>query len=239
MTGSTNGDSVGIWFVPCLQSPVRLYNGTAGNSISNLAYTAPWGQLTAVTALYNSLRPVSACLDFEFVGPTTADGGYWDAALLPRNVTLPVTVNLVEGNVPNISTAGFSSRSGRVLWRPQDDEDNNFVAPAASLNTLYPSMLVCATGLPSSATYIRYRATVNFEGIPMTEATNLVTTSPSPMDLSAYQSAINAIVNMNPISFSKGISMLSSAIGGAQRVVELGGQFNRLRNTSRQLRLEL
>lgn len=192
-TGS-GGDSVAVTLFPIVGNgssnyPIMTYNGTTAGSISS-ATNVSWISRAAVAGVFNNIRPVSACVTAEFVGPTTADGGIIAGALLPGQTTYPTTFSGVLA-LPNCLSAPV--RNGmRVLWKPQDNSDLEYFYTTSFPNNS-PTIMIAANGLPSAVSYIKIRCVVNFEGLASADTVDFLDSAPSPVDVGGLSRALSYV----------------------------------------------
>jgi len=212
LSTAAGGDSVLLDFAPGLYNAVFTANGAATGALNINQHAVSFAQANSIVGLYSQVRVVSACLDMEFIGPSTADGGFWDAALVSRGEPITVSVSDFETNYPNVMTSSLHSRNVRVIYKPQDNEDLDFTITAPNnVRSNVGRMVVVATGLPSGVAYIRYRATANFEGIPGAGNSTIVSSSPSPIDFDALESSLNSVRSQPSVYWDTVASYLPSS----------------------------
>jgi hypothetical protein len=239
-TAASTGDTVAIAVLPLLGNGSSIFPIQTAASATPGAIAAPtninWTQQNALASQTDTIRPVSAILKAEFIGPSTADGGQITGMLLGRNTVVnfgtPGVLNIAGG--PNaITTFGIAmSQYGSVTvplrdgmcvrWKPQDNQDLEFFDNTrypSSPNGDLPTMLIVATGLPSGVTYIRVRVCVNFELVPNSDTMTLIDASPSPVIPQLIDEALNVLAEEQ---FSAG-PMTNYANLGLTGIGTLGG----------------
>jgi len=212
------GDSVGIYAVPCLTNPITLSYGPGPGSLSGLT-SIPWPNYSVLDNMYSGVRPVSAILEADFVGSTSADGGYWITSLTSRGVSIPYTVGGCLATLPNMETETLASRHVEVKWRPEDNRDMEYLPGGASTRPTYPGCNIIATAMSVgevAVSWVKWTFTVNWEALPEAEVLDLVQPSPSPIDLGSFQTALNTISRVNPTSFSRALSNLNGLLSTAR-----------------------
>jgi len=249
-TGATAGDSVGITVTPYIGTPVlypiNTYNSVSAGSIGTIT-GVDWASKATIQAAFEQVRPVSAELLVEFIGPSTSDGGQITGALCARGNPISGTFASALSKTNSLT---IPLKNGmRVTWRPNDLEDLSYFVPniGGPQGTSLPFMQVVATGLPVSTSYLRYRVVVNYEGIPTNDTLNIVQVSASPSDPIALSKAFNFLGN-NPLAtvsafdprvaaqpYSRDFSTLSqraqflgvsaAAVGALRRLRNGGGGF--------------
>jgi hypothetical protein len=201
-TGSATSDSVGIVLVPNIGEATNAYGPmwTAVNSAigGNCTFTQTnWTDKAAIQGAYQYVRPVSAMIIAEFVGNSATDGGQIVGGLLERQ-TLSNGYNNLVISYNTAVTSAFSKalpvRNGlRVVWKPMDNHDLEFrpAIESAAADVDYPPALFIMTGGMGVSTPLRVRCVVNFEGVPKSDTSTLVTVSPSPINLSQLTEAFS------------------------------------------------
>ena len=194
---ANGGDSVMVQMTPYIGDDSSVYPIITANSTSpgSLATTAnkSWGGVTSIIGLYTGFRPVSGMIEAEFIGPSSDDGGQMGGHLIPAQMS--TTANSWDTFLAVPGTEIVPLRNGmRVLWKPEDNSDFEFVTKVGSVNGAthaYPKIAIAVTGLPTVGpkTYVRFHIVCNFEAIPGTDATNLVHVDASPYDVGQLRSA--------------------------------------------------
>lgn len=190
-TGGTSGDSVMITLYPVIGNgsinyPIVICNGTGANSLSSQV-GINWPSRGSVDTSFKAFRPVSAMLEVSFIGNSSADAGRLccgtcftgDVSGLPTSWTS-------ASNMAGMST--WPCKNGaRVLWKPLDNSNFEFVASNALPN--YPTCYVAITGLQPAVTTFMYRVVANYEAVPINDALSYIETGPSPINLKALERA--------------------------------------------------
>jgi len=193
-TGTTAGDSVALQFSPIIGNnstayPIVTYSGTTVNSLSNTANVS-WPSYTAVTSAYVLYRPVSASVEFYFIGNSTTDGGRICGGCFYYTTPAITGYGDIEAKP---ETDEWAMRNGmKVLWKPIDSSNFNYVntlGQSAGASVYYPQVWIAATGLPVNTAVLGYKVVCNFECIPQTSFFDVVDTTPSPFDQSMLRRA--------------------------------------------------
>jgi hypothetical protein len=153
--------------------------GSTSAAIAYNAYVSIPSQAAAKT-IYSKLRPVSAQLSIENLGNTATDGGQVIGCWYPDgNASGPTTIGQV---LANPYAERFPLRNGcRVLWRPRDNRDWEFMEAAPATGTGPDRPIICIyvfNATPGQVVGFSYD--INWEGIPITGNTTLVQASESP-----------------------------------------------------------
>lgn len=236
-TGATGGDTCGISFSPIVGFvttggyPIVTYNSTTANSMSN-ATNIDWGSKNAVTAAFMATRPVSAVLEVSFIGSSSNDQGRLTAgtSFVGSGNTSPGNSWNTWANMPGMST--WPAKNGaRVLWKPLDNTNFEFLSPSNSALAVYPQCFVACTGIPFNTTNFMWRVTCNFEAIPTSDTFDLVETKPSPVNLQSLQRAFEwaqeATSNVRPLvgvvgtALEMGRTAYGLYNGGGQRRLQI------------------
>jgi hypothetical protein len=185
MPGMTQQNpNAGPYYVGC-------YSLTGVNSTANVIN---WQLATLLNgqvpsgALYGNIRLVSASITAEFVGNTGTDQGfavgYWFAPVDDDQNDITTLNQAMQS--PYSQT--FPIRNGcRVLWRPKDNEDLEFInhgSPALQDDPLKdrPVIGILCGGLATGSQII-FTITCNWEAIPRTTSTSLVNAQSSPTNI--------------------------------------------------------
>lgn len=170
-------------------------NVAAGGVYSTATYYNP-SNYTAVQGLYESLRPVSAVLYAEFIGNTLNDAGQivmgWrPSAPVGGNQYTPVARSFTDLQAQPFTRTIPLRNGAKVLWKPEDNSSLEFTQFGDKGIAWPPVIYVGTVGQPVSTTFLRIRAVINFEGLPLTDTTTLVNAAPSPVQLGEVQQAFS------------------------------------------------
>jgi len=208
LTTASGGDSIAIVAYPFIGDnstfwPVTTSNGTTSGSLASQA-NVNWSNRSSVPGVWTQNRPVSMALRVEFIGPSTADGGYCCFGLAPRSqfITAPTTFafpNTFSSYLSINNSTTSPVRNGAIVrWRPQDNLDLEYNEPVTrpdSDSQDYPALYFAATAMPSSISYIKYRVTANFEGIAQNSLFSMVQAEASPVNMPQLEEGFNVMAN--------------------------------------------
>ena len=183
-TAAGNGPHVN--FATAASSGVFTYNNTLINS---------WN---ALQVLYSSYRVVSAVLKVDFIGTTSQDNGVltgiWNeptVGIIPASATSAGA----PGNANNFLNAPYAEsypfRNGiRILWRPSDNQDVEFLGANSSSNSGRPGIGFCLTGVTPAVSSCHMTLIVNWELIPSVSTVSVIHASSSPVNPSWVNDAM-------------------------------------------------
>lgn len=198
---------------------------------------------TPVALNFGKVRPVSACLDVEFIGNTSTDSGYLISSCSPsgtQNAT-PIDLSTWETSLSNTLTTPL--RGGvRVLWRPEDNSDFEYTistatdlnaAAAAAYANSSPYIAVAIAGAAASTNVARWMLFVNFEGLPAAQQLNLLSTEGSPVDVEGTARVLQAVSKLptatplGPTGGGIGETALRQIFADAPSYLAMGSQIYR------------
>jgi len=213
--GTTNGDSVAVFFQPTIGDgsslyPIVLGNGIAIGSIGTETFQ-DWPDSASVRANFGQWRCVSAALEVYFIGPSTADQGTMYSGCTV-SASYPSLISTLA-TLPEMTES--AARDGaRVVWKPLDVANMEYISTGtsatqlANANIVVPFCTVGITGLTTSTAYYRYHVTANFECIPKTDTYSLLSPSPSPYNEGVMKKAIEWVS-----SIGNNVNQIVSGIG--------------------------
>jgi len=203
LTTNSNGAAAIIVAPRSPTSAIGVATITAGTNDVVSWTTSSMTGVTPVTAAFGRIRPVSACLDLEFIGTTSADNGYIVGSKSPPSVTYGSATDVSTWETAMVNTAVLPIRRGmRVLWSPEDNTDFEYtLASGSDLNagavnaysSVSPYIAASVTGAAASTAVARYTVTVNYEAIPIATQVNLFSAAPSPVDIEGSAKIIQAV----------------------------------------------
>jgi hypothetical protein len=234
------GDTVALLWNPDLATAAsfRRYNSATPGAIGTPTDIAV-PNLASLQALYARYRPVSGSIVFEYIGSTQNDNGYLIGSLIPNGTSAPTTVGAL------MSTYGAVrcpiKHGLKVIWKPVDNSNFEYHNINTGSPNDFPYMMLAATGLASSTTYIMYRMCMNYESIPNNDTLSIVNVSPSPVDEVAMKQGMKFIGEaFNSVTTLDGyvppsLGTLSSSIGTIASTAVVGYQLANLRRQQRNL----
>jgi len=160
----------------------------------------------AAQANFGKVRPVSACLDMLYIGSTQGDSGYMTGILNPPGTGYQTAADVSTWQTSELNTLSDSVRKGmRVLWRPDDNSDFEYVGPTASdaapVTTAFasntsPFMAISVVNAQATLPCLKWTLTVNYEAIPARQSLELISTAPSPIDIQGTQRVLQELQSL-------------------------------------------
>jgi hypothetical protein len=215
LSSASGGDTIAFAVMPILGDnsahyPIIQYASATPGTIGTLT-TVQWPGWSTISSACDTIRPVSAEIKAEFIGPSTADGGQICGVLLGRNTVCtvgspgvinlpggPNTINTYTGLQKQYGTISVPLRDGmRVRWKPQDNNDLEFFNQATYPNATsgdVPTMVIAVNGLPTGGvSYLKVRVICNFELVPNSDTYSIIAAQPSPVIPELVAEALNKV----------------------------------------------
>lgn len=203
---NTSSRSYAVGMVSGTGTTLNDVFGTVAGSAGTLLLLDQWqtGALT-VPGLYSKVRLVSAGCAINSTASVTNLQGLWRAAFAPPNYYFDrvgsgantVTFDAI-GSIPGSVEVPVNTGKGvTVTYSPMDLDNLTYVHTGYNANGVYDvleadvgSMFLVGSGLAAS-TALTVLITLNFEGIPQSNALNFIQVQPSFDDPLMLASALN------------------------------------------------
>lgn len=207
---------------------------SVNNAVGTLAFASAGADFTATITgfpqanalggIYRSHRPVSMCIDIQYIGTALANSGVITAMEVPRGWA-PLAGSSdrkVSGILSNPGAETYPVRDGvRIVWVPEDNGDYEFkdmtVYGVTSATNPYvegggwPALFFLYSGGDTTNGQILVTVTLNSELIPLQTVSSIINTSPSPADPVGLAKVSNYIENLDRVV---PLAAAASGIGG-------------------------
>jgi len=214
----------------------------ATNTVASWVVSSMTGQ-TPVALNFGKVRPVSCCLDVEFIGNTSTDAGYLVSSCSPSGALNATPTDLTTWETSLSNTLTTPLRGGiRVLWRPEDNDDFIYqpstyidlnAAAAQAYAMVCPYIAVAIVGAAASTNIARWMLFANYEALPAAQQLDLLSTEGSPVDVEGTARVLQQVAKMptasplGPTGGGIGETALRQIFADAPSYLAMGSQIYR------------